>query len=113
MRAYIRAGLILVVVAFLVVRIVRPCLNAYQFQKLVQSEVEEARQRGGAGNLHGRILEHGRAMGMKVTAQDIEVQRLTKGYLVRVSYAVPLNFSVYQTEIVRSFEARSPFLGWE
>ncbi len=42
MRAYIRAGLILLVVGFLVLRIIRPGVNAYQFQKLVQSEVEEA-----------------------------------------------------------------------
>lgn len=113
MRAYIRSGLILLVLGFLVMRTVRPFMDAYQFQKLVQKEVEDASQRAGAGELQLRILQHGRAMGLKIGSQDIQVQRLTRGYQVRVSCAVPLDFWIYQTDVLTTFEARSALLAWD
>lgn len=91
MRAYIRSGVILLALGFLVMRVSQPFMDAYQFQKLVQKEVEDASQRAGAGELQLRILRHGRAMGLKIGSQDIQAQRLTRGYQVRVSYAVPLD----------------------
>ncbi len=107
MISHIRLGLILLLLAFLLLRFSHPYVVSYEFQRLVEQEVETVRPHAESGNIHQRILDQGRSMGLRIAADDILVQRLVRGYQVQVKYAVPLDLLVYKTEVKFDTSART------
>ena len=101
------AGLILLGLGFVMVQVSKPYIHSYRFEELVKREVDETRPRAESGAVHRRVLEEGRAMGMLINAEDVQVERLVRGYQVRVHYAVPVDFVVYRTAVDFNFAART------
>ena len=107
MAARIRSGLILLALGLVMLQVAQPYMQGYQFEKLVRQELEQPRSRDQAGSLHKRILDQGRSMGLSIAPEDILVERLVRGYEVRVNYAAPLDFRVYRTEVKFNMVART------
>ena len=107
MGALIRKALFILALAFLVSRLAQPAVQSYQFEKLVRQELASARVRPDAGAIHGRILDQGRGMGMRLTPADIEISRVVRGYQVNVKYAAPLDLLVYKTEVHLNYVTRT------
>ena len=97
MLAHARSGVILLLLAFILVRFAHPYQQSYQFQKLVDQEVTSTRLKGQASEVHRTVLDQGRSMKFRINAEDIQVQRLARGYGISVKYAVPLDLIVYKT----------------
>ncbi len=107
MGAHIRAGLILLMLGFVMVWVAHTYMDSYQFQKLVQRELEEAGPRPEVRRLRASILDQGRSMGLEIAPGDVLVERFGRGYQVRVSYAVPLDLRLYRTALRFNFIART------
>lgn len=95
------------VLGFALVRLANPYMQGYKYEQLVQREVNSARPRAEAGAVHRRVLEEGRAMGFVLSDEDVQVERLVRGYHVRVHYAVPVDFIVYRSKVGFDFVART------
>ena len=106
MGAHIRTGLILLMLGFVMLRVGYSYIYSYQFQKLVQRELDGAGQHPGVRRLRASILDQGRALGLEIAPGDVLVERFGRGYQVRVSYAVPLDLHLYRTALRFNFVAR-------
>jgi hypothetical protein len=89
------------------VQTTKPYLHGWKYEQLVQKEVDSGRTRAEAGAVHARVLEEGRAMGFIVKDEDVQVERLVRGYQVRVRYSAPVDFKVYRTVVNFDFSART------
>ncbi len=107
MKSRLLPAAVLLVLGFFSVQILKPYLQGWRYEQLVQREVDSARPRTEAGAMHQRLLTEGRAMGLIVNAEDIQVERLVGGYQVRIRYAVPADFKVYRTAIDFDFTTRN------
>jgi len=100
-------AVVLLVLGFVLVQTTKPYLHGWKYEQLVQREVDSGRTRAEAGAVHKRVLEQGRAMGFIIKDDDVQVERLVRGYQVRVRYSVPVDFKVYRTVVDFSFAART------
>jgi hypothetical protein len=107
MRSRLFPAIVLLVLGFVLVQITKPYLHGWKFQQLVQREVDSGRDRAEAGAVHQRVLEEGRAMGFIIRDDDVQVERLVRGYQVRVHYSVPVDFKVYRSAVAFDFAART------
>ncbi len=99
MGSHIRSGLVLLVLGFLLVRISQPYLTSYKFEELIVEEVETPRPGAHSFEIHDRVLQHARAMGIGIRPQDVQVNRLANGYEVQVHFTAPLDFRIYRTDL--------------
>jgi hypothetical protein len=107
MSSRLLSGLFLLVLGFALVRLANPYVQGYRYEQLVRSEANDSRPHAESGAVHRRVMEQGRAMGFIIRDEDVQVERLIRGYQVRVHYAAPLDLLVYHTAIDFSFAARS------
>ncbi len=105
MATHIRAGVLLLLLGFILVRFAQPYVHSYQFDRLVDQEVLASSQRAQAGQIHRRLLEQGRSMGFRINPDDIEVERLVRGFRVSVKYAAPLDLFAYKTQVEFDYAA--------
>ncbi len=107
MSSRIVSAVVLLALGFVIVRIVQPYIQSYQFEELVRREIVNSPRRPVAGAIHRRIVEQGRAMKLIIGEDDVQVERLVRGYQVEVRYAVPLNLALYRPNINFRFVART------
>src|SRR4051812_6001610 len=88
-------SVILLALGWVLVQLSQPYMHSYQFEQLVRREVDTP-SRAGASVLARTILDQGHSMGFNLTPEDIQVDRLERGYQVNVHYSVPLEVTVYK-----------------
>lgn len=88
-------------------RVAQPHVQSYQFQKLIERQIRNTRPRPDAARMHHLILEQGRAMGVKVADDDIQVESQVRGYQVNVRYAIPMDLRFYRADVPFFFTAHT------
>lgn len=108
MASHIRSGLILLFVGYVLLRFTQPYFQSYQFQRLLDQELATERISPDSAGVYARVLEQGRRMGMTVRPDDVQVERLVRGYRIRVQYEAPLDLKVYKTTLTFVYDERTP-----
>jgi len=93
------AGVILLALGFVMVQLARPYVHGYQFEQMVRRELATGTLHAETGAVHRRVVSQAREMGFIVSDQDVQVDRLVRGYQVRIHYVVPVDLKVYKSSV--------------
>ena len=101
-------AVLLLVLGFLGLRLGGPYVQSYQFARIIKEDVEaQSAVRPHVGQVHKRILELGKNMGLNLKPEDLSVSaRQQGGFEIRVHYEVPVDLLFFQSEENFDFVSR-------
>ena len=89
----------LLVLGFLGLRLGGPYVQSYQFARIIKEDVEGQSVRPHVGQVHQRILELGKNMGLNLKSEDVTVALLQQGgFEARIHYDIPVDLLFFQYE---------------
>jgi hypothetical protein len=92
-------GLVLLALGYVMVQLAQPYLHGYQFEQMIRREVSTGTLHAETGAVHRRVVNLAHDMGFIVSDEDVQVDRLVRGYQVRIHYVVPVDLKVYKSAV--------------
>jgi hypothetical protein len=99
MLSRVIAALVLLGLGYVLVNLGQPYMHSYQFDQLLKQDVDSPSLHPQTSVLHKQVLRQARDMGFIVSDEDVQVERLVRGFQVRVHYLVPVDLRFYHAAI--------------
>lgn len=107
MATVIKAVLLLVL-GFLGLQLGTPYVRSYEFARVIKEDVESRSVHPHIGQVHRRVLDLGKNMGLNLKPEDVSVGALPKGgFEVKVHYDVPVDLLFFQYQERFDFISRT------